>query len=131
MATPAADSLPGSPPSPAEASATGAPEPSGARHLAPAPAGATIEGQLGGRAELVAEIVILGPDSALKQFSRVKPIVEGGTGSYQVSGVPPGRYHVMPMGKGGASLKSRPAIVTVSVTSGAGARADFTIEGAQ
>ena len=60
----------------------------------------------------------------------MKPIVEGGTATYQVSGVPPGRYHVMPMGKGGASLKSRPAMVSVSVTDGAGARADFTIEGA-
>ena len=58
------------------------------------------------------------------------PTIEAGGARFLASGVPPGLYHVVVMGKGGSSLKTRPAVVTVTVTSTAGARADFAVEGA-
>jgi hypothetical protein len=95
---------------------------------APAP-GASIVGEITGRADLVEEVVILGPDSLLKQFARVKPAREGGTARFLASSVPPGGYFVVPMGKRGASLASRPGMSKVQVTAGSGARADFAITG--
>jgi hypothetical protein len=106
--------------------------------LAPAARGGSIAGRITGRLDLVSEVVVLGPDSLMKQFARVKVAASGGTptplgagvATFDLGSVPPGRYVVTPMGVGGASLSARPSAARVVVTAEAGARADFEILGA-
>ena len=72
--------------------------------------------------DLVEFIVVKGPNSILREFARVgpdAPNVPGGTGrgadipagarAFALGNLPPGRYVVIPMGRDGASLATRPA----------------------
>ena len=93
------------------------------------PAG-TIVGRLDGRADLAIAIVVLGPDSLVSEKTRVKPSTTNAITWFSAADLPAGRYRVVPMGKGGATLACRPAFATITLTPGAGGRADFTIDGA-
>jgi hypothetical protein len=85
----------------------------------------SIVGELRGKAELVAEIVIVGPDSIVNIAAVVKP----DRGTFRATGLRPGRYRVTLNGAGGASLRTQPAFASVAVSAGEGARADFEIAG--
>jgi hypothetical protein len=80
-----------------------------------------------GEVDLVAEIVILGPDSVLTEYRRIAPERLEGRAVFRLGGVPAGTYRVLPMGRDGASLLARPAFQSVGVTAEAGGRADFEI----
>jgi hypothetical protein len=86
------------------------------------PRGGSITGTITGQLALVAEVVILGPDSLLKQFARVKVAPSSGSASFTIENVPPGRYAVTPMGVHNASLSARPATVRVVVSGDAARR---------
>jgi hypothetical protein len=119
------------PPAKAEAPPATAEAPPAKMELPPdTTRGGTIAGTITGRLDLVEEVVVLGPDSLLRQFARVKLTTSAGRASFQVGSVPPGRYAVTPMGARGASLSARPAAARVIVTAEVGARADFEIVGA-
>ena len=92
------------------------------------PAG-TIVGRLDGRADLAIAIVIMGPDSLVSEKIRVKPSTTSGIVWFSAADLPAGRYRVVPMGKGGSSLSCRPAFATITITTDAGGRTDFTIDG--
>ena len=96
-----------------------------------APAAGTIAGTLSGHPELVDVIVVLGPDNALHELTRIKPVASGASATFTLSGLAPGLYMLVPMGKSGASLAANPPIQRLTIGSGSGARADFTITAAQ
>ncbi|MDH3285408.1 MAG: hypothetical protein OEQ13_11750, partial [Acidobacteriota bacterium] len=89
--------------------------------------GRTLRGVLTGRVALVAEIVVLGPDSILSELARVSPRSEGGVTLFVLENVPPGSYRLIPMGERGSSLAARPPMAVVAVEEERGGRADFEI----
>ncbi len=91
--------------------------------------GGVIEGEVRGRADLVTELVALGPDNILKERARVAPEQSAGTVIYRFKELPAGRYRIQPVGADGASLASSPAFADVQVTQDAGERVDFRIKG--
>ena len=92
------------------------------------PAG-TIAGRLDGKAELVEQVVVLGPDSVITERARAHPETRNGATQFRIVGLQPGHYRIVPMGKGGTSLLARPRFASVQLSAEAGVRADFTIDG--
>jgi len=92
------------------------------------PAG-TIAGRLDGKAELVEQLVVLGPDSVITERARAHPETRNGATQFRIVGLQPGHYRIVPMGKGGTSLSARPRFASVQLSAEAGVRADFTIDG--
>jgi len=66
----------------------------------------------------------------MKQLARVKVTTSGGSATFTLDNVPPGRYMVTPMGARGATLSARPAAARLVVTTDAGGHVDFEIVGA-
>lgn len=93
--------------------------------------GGTISGVLRGRVDLVGEIVILGPDSLVKEAARLRPDTKDAAATFLGKGLPAGRYRVVPMGKGGAGLACRPPYAAVTIGPDAGARVEFTVLASQ
>ncbi len=87
----------------------------------------TLRGVVTGETRLVDAIVVLGPDSILKERARLTLRTEGGVTFFVLKDVPPGQYRLIPMGGGGASLVTRPAFAVATVGDDAGGRADFEI----
>ncbi len=84
--------------------------------------------ELTGRVALVAEVVILGPNSVLAEHSRLAPErIDEGRALLRVKELAPGSYRVVPMGPGGSSLASSPSFAGITIEEGQGARASFTI----
>lgn len=80
---------------------------------------------LAGRAELVAEIDVRGPDNRMRSFGRfARP--DGAT-SIRVPDLPPGRYTIVAMGAAGASLATVPELADIEKTDNRTARAEIRV----
>ncbi len=78
-----------------------------------------------GRAELVAEIDVRGPDNRLRSFGRfARP--DGAT-AIRVPDLPPGRYTIVAMGAAGASLATVPELADIEKTDDRMARAEIRV----
>lgn len=78
-----------------------------------------------GRTELVAEIDVRGPDNRLRSFGRfARP---EGSMTIRVADLPPGRYTIIAMGAGGASLATVPELADIEKTDGLTARAEIRV----
>src|SRR5262249_49947872 len=88
----------------------------------PVPAG-TIVGRIGGRQPGLL-VVILGPDSLLREAGRV---ATGPDASYRFEKLPPGRYRVLPMTLKGEPAATTPAYRMVVLTPDHGVACDFTV----
>lgn len=97
----------------------GVPEPAAAPPIEPTavPADAQLAGLILGPAVAeVTAVVVLGPDSMLREAARVAPASDG---RWSVSGLSPGRYRVQLSGEAGAVVLSDPPYAVVEVVSGA------------
>lgn len=95
---PAGEPNPGQDPAPEAASVAQAKE-SGVDH-----------GLIVGRVDLVELVVVKGPDNILREFARITPDPPAeGARSFSLGSPPPGRYVVIPMGRDGSSLATRPS----------------------
>jgi len=75
-----------------------------------------IRGRVDGPARAaVREVVILGPDSIMREAGRVTPAPDG---SWEIHGLAPGRYRIQLDGGGGRVLVSDPPFQLVDVTEG-------------
>lgn len=127
---------PAPPPAPAKTEPTSVPPPSvpapAPSSMAAPPLGAPVEGggitgTITGRIELVAEVVLIGPNHISRVHSRIQPQRQGAALVFEAKGLPPGRYRVIPMGPKGASLASVPSIGDVTVSADRGAKIEFKI----
>jgi hypothetical protein len=94
-----------------------------------APESDDVEVQVRGRidgpgARHVVAVVFFGPDNLLREATRVRPAADG---SYQASGLAPGRYGIQLDAGGSRMLITRPASRTVEVSAGSVAEADFHV----
>lgn len=127
---------PAPPPAPAKTEPTSVPPPSvpapAPSSMAAPPLGAPVEGggitgTITGRIELVAEVVLIGPNHISRVHSRIQPQRQGAALVFEAKGLPPGRYRVIPMGPKGASLAAVPSIGDVTVSADRGAKIEFKI----
>jgi hypothetical protein len=78
----------------------------------------------GAAADQVVHVVFFGPDNLLREAARVRPAADG---RYQVSNLPPGHYSIQLSGGGNVVLVTEPRFLTVDVSVGAPAAADFRV----
>ena len=83
-------------------------------------------GRLTGRRDLVAAIVMFGPDSIVREQARTAPDAEG---VWELAAPAAGVYRIVPIGVGGRPLLARPNFHTLSVPAGIGPSYDFDILG--
>lgn len=85
---------------------------------------------LEGRAELVDEVVLMGPDDMWTERARVEPrSYEDRRRAAVFRELPPGRYVVVVMGRDGSSVAARPSPARVDVPDGEGARVEVRVIG--
>lgn len=93
----------------------------------PAPGTETgLAGRITGRSELVKAILVLGPDSIIREQARITPAADG---TWTAPLPPPGAYRVVPVGDGTRPLRSEPHFQTVQVRDGGRGDLDFRILG--
>lgn len=86
------------------------------KDAAPATGPGTVRGTVTGpAASLVVAVLLMGPDSVLREAARVAP---DATGAFTFEGLEPGRYRVVADGGGKKALVSEPSFVTIVVTPG-------------
>jgi hypothetical protein len=86
---------------------------------------AQVRGRIDGPAvSRVAFVIVLGPDSLLREAARVRPDPDG---SYRVGGLPPGRYAIQLDGGGKHVLVTEPRIRVLRITDDSAAVADFHV----
>ena len=95
----------------------------------PAPEPYSVRIVLKGRVDLVAEVILLGPDSLFREHSRRLLRDVSGEVRIEKKKLPPGRYRVQPMGAGGRTLDVRPPFAAFEAGSTAGATVTFEIFG--
>ncbi|MBI3450671.1 MAG: hypothetical protein HY049_17375 [Acidobacteria bacterium] len=133
-ATPSRASGPAAPEAPSPSAADprrGAASPPDAPPRVAAPdAGAAMAGRLSGRVTgdvaLVAAVVLYGPNSILREFSRISPDPGG---SFDAELPPPGRYRIVIQGKAGAQLSYSPPYYQVVIADAGISHLDFNVTG--
>jgi len=83
-------------------------------------------GRVTGDFALVAAVILYGPNSIVREFSRVSPDAGG---AFDVPLPPPGRYRIVLSGRGGAQLSYSPPYYQIVVSEAGVARIDFNVTG--
>ena len=131
-AQPPAQPPPSQPAPPPSATAPAQPPPSeviSEATITPVPASpeagaGTISGTIANPRAVPLEVVVLGPDSLLREAARVS-VASGG--AWRAEGLLPGRYRVVLQGPGGAPVAAEPPFRTVVLTAEHGAWAEFML----
>lgn len=92
---------------------------------------ATLFGRLEDPEQLVEVVVVLGPDSLLKQAARIVPLRRGATSCFALRGLAPGRYKVVPMGPEGRSVRVKPETASYTIGPAGSAPLLFQVLGRQ
>ncbi|HUD71824.1 MAG TPA: hypothetical protein VMQ62_07655 [Dongiaceae bacterium] len=84
---------------------------------APAPSEGppTLSGRIGGEPGIVKGVVIYGPGSIIREYTRAKV---GSDGLWSMPLPPPGAYRVVPIGDGSTPIPVRPGFLSITVQAG-------------
>ncbi|HET6278391.1 MAG TPA: hypothetical protein VFG08_06390, partial [Candidatus Polarisedimenticolia bacterium] len=78
-------------------------------------AGVPLAGRLSGERGRVAELVLYGPGSIIREYARVAPAADG---SFRIPLPPPGTYRLVPVGEASRPVASDPNFHTIIVAAG-------------
>lgn len=91
-----------------------------------APTSLAVHGRIEGQRDLVAAVVLYGPQSILHEQARVRP---GSDGSFTFATLPEGRYRVVVEGVEGRQLRCSPPARWIQVGKGPVPPLDFKVDG--